>query len=495
MKQELVLAVDIGTTATKAILFDQAGDIAGVARSTYPTYMPQQGWAEQDPDEVLQGVVEAVRAAVTLVPEGSTLSAVALSSQLYSIIPLDADGRPLGKSMIWMDRRAVEEADTLQKHRSADQLYQATGCPIDSIYPLSKIAWIKQATRPRKPVKYVSIKEYIVQWLTGQYVVDWSIASATGLFDIRQMRWHPMALDLIGISDSQLSDPVSPRHMLRSWRQEALAATGLPQGVPLVMGGGDGPLASLGSDAKESWQVAVNVGTSAAARRIMQQPVTDPTGRLWCYVADEGLWALGGIVSSGGRVADWFRTEIGPGMSACEEDDFEQLNQLASSIDAGADGLIFLPYLGGGQCPDWGDDINGCYINLTFSHTRAHLVRATWEGIARSIHRVIEVLENQGGSITEVRLSGGLAGSKAWVQLAADMFNKNVVIPDTIEGSAAGAARIAWAALGKEGDKGKEQWGRISETIRPISQNVAFYARQKELFLHYYRRIANQLTP
>ena len=153
--------------------------------------------------------------------------------------------------------------------------------------------------------RFVSIKEYVLFQLTGQWVVDWSIASATGLFDIRNNRWDVAALDLLGLTASSFSEPVSPRQILRAWRPEIAAKIGLAGDTPLIIGGGDGPLASIGVGSYQSGALAINVGTSAAARILIREPIVDPGGRLWTYVADENLWVIGGIVSSGGIVYEW----------------------------------------------------------------------------------------------------------------------------------------------------------------------------------------------
>ncbi|HSB53966.1 MAG TPA: FGGY family carbohydrate kinase, partial [Gemmatimonadales bacterium] len=181
----------------------------------YPMLTPQPGWAEQDPAVVYPAVLEAIREAYTARPAGCFADAVAFSAQWYSTMPVAADDRALSPYLTWSDRRSAAIADGLRRSERGRRIYQATGCPLDAIYPLSKIIWLRQAGLPATPTRFVSIKEYVVRRLFGEYVVDWSMASSTGLFDIRRRDWSPEALEAAGIDRTRLSAPVSPYQTFR----------------------------------------------------------------------------------------------------------------------------------------------------------------------------------------------------------------------------------------------------------------------------------------
>jgi gluconokinase len=397
--------------------------------------------------------------------------------------------------LTWSDTRSADAAWRLRQDSVVLQNSKKTGCPIDSVYPFIKIHWLRENLQLPDQTRYVSIKEYVTHRLTGKWVVDWAIASATGMFDIRQLRWDPAALASLGIREGNLSRLVSPRTVLTTWTPDARETAGIPPGIPLVIGGGDGQLASLGVGAASSGALAVNVGTSAAARAIIREPQVDPLGQLWTYVVDEGLWVTGGMVSSGGIVFEWFLNNfisasgVADGStqdpSAIDPDLYAYVDRLASSVPAGAEDLLFIPYLSGAQAPDWQPRTRGSFTSIDLRHTRGHFSRAVLEGIARSIHRIAEAIEErQGRQFVEVYVTGGLTASDVWLQIAADMFGSTIAVPVTSEGSARGAAMLALIALGmKEGYEDFDGWSEPVRKVRPRLATQEMYQKQKRQFL------------
>lgn len=451
---EFVLAVDIGTGSTKAVLFDADLRQVSTIKKFYPILAPHRSWSEQEPETILSAVCEAIRETVVSLPENSRLLALSFSSQLYSILAVDSAGKALTSSLTWLDTRSAEAARAIGRRPEAQEIYQRTGCPIDAIYPLAKIGWLKENFSLPEQVKFISIKEYVLFHLLGRFVADWSTASASGLFDISRQQWAEAALALLNIGPANLSEVVPPRRIFTEWNGEVIRRLGLPSGIPLVIGGGDGPLASLGVGAHQAGVLAVNVGTSAAARLVISEARVDPGGRLWTYVVDEKLWVIGGIVSSGGLVYDWFLKNFlagtgGPQENGSLEHLHEYAGRMAAAAPPGAEELLFIPYLGGEQCPVWQPDTRGSFFGLDFRHDRSHLIRAVLEGITRSIYRVAESIRAASSDpLREVRVTGGLTSSPVWLQLAADMFGYPVVVPEIVEGSARGAALLAAVALG-----------------------------------------------
>lgn len=480
---DLILSVDIGTSATKAVLFDTDAKQVAIVKSHYPILTPHKGWSEQEPDVVFNGVLAALREITGLLPEGGRILGVSFSSQLYSILAVDAEGNALTNSLTWSDTRSAEIAQAIGQRPEARRVYRRTGCPIDAIYPLAKIRWLRENIDLPGTVKFVSIKEYIIYRLIGRWVVDWSIASATGLFDIEKYRWDKIALSLLNIGPANLSELAPPRQIFTRWNPEIIKLTGLPPDTPLIIGGGDGPLASVGVGAFNSNTLAVNVGTSAAARSIISEAKVDPEGRLWTYVVDEKLWVIGGIVSSGGIVYDWSLKNFFSGIDETEPDSgrvHETADSLASVVPPGAENLLFIPYLGGEQCPDWHPHTRGSFFGLDFRHHRGHFVRAVLEGITRSIYRVSESIQPMlNVQLNEVRVTGGLTSSPLWLQIAADMFGVPLVVPESAEGSARGAAILGLIALGiKSG---------IDNFVDPATEQRRVYPR-KEVHTYYQKQ-------
>jgi gluconokinase len=236
---DFILSVDIGTSATKAILFDTDVKQIAIVRKHYPIHSPRRGWSEQEPEVILDAVLEAIQEITDRLPEGSRVLGVSFSSQLYSVLAVDADGKALTNSLTWSDTRSAEIAQAISQRPEAQGIYQRTGCPIDAIYPLAKIQWLKENFKLPENTRFISIKEYVIFRLIGQWVVDWSIASATGLFDIKEHHWDKTALSLLGITPANLSELVPPRHIFTKWNQEIIDLIGLPPDTPLIIGGGD----------------------------------------------------------------------------------------------------------------------------------------------------------------------------------------------------------------------------------------------------------------
>jgi gluconokinase len=487
---DFILSIDIGTSATKATLFDTDAKQVAIVRKHYPIHAPHKGWSEQEPKVIFDAVLGATREITDSLPASSRVLGVSFSSQLYSVLAVDADGKALTNSLTWSDTRSAEIAQLISQHPEAQGIYQRTGCPIDAIYPLAKIQWLKENVElPEKNTKFISIKEYVIFRLIGRFVADWSIASATGLFDIKEHHWDKTALSLLSITPADLSELVSPRHIFTKWNQEIIDLIGLPPDTPLIIGGGDGPLASIGVGAYSSDTLAVNVGTSAAARLIISEAKVDPEGRLWTYVVDEDLWVIGGIVSSGGIVYDWFLKNFFSGIEETEDDGstkrvHEYADRLASAVPPGAENLIFIPYLGGEQCPVWRPHTRGSFFGLDFRHNRGHFVRAVLEGITRSIYRISEGIQSMlNGQFNEIRVTGGLTSSPLWLQIAADIFGTPIVVPESAEGSARGAAILAIVSLGLRSNV--EDFADLVVTrkrVHPREEIHTYYQKQYQEF-------------
>ena len=487
--RDFVLSVDIGTSATKAVLFDTDVQQIAIVRKHYPIHAPHKGWSEQEPKVIFDAVLEALEELVPSVPVGGRILGVAFSCQLHSLLAVDVDGNALTNSLTWSDTRSAGIAQWISQRPEAQGIYRRTGCPIDALYPLAKIRWIEENVELPENIKFVSIKEYVIFRLIGQWVVDWSIASAMGLFDIQELYWDKTALSLLGIAPANLSELAPPSRVFTKWNKEIADHIGLAPDTPLIIGGGDGPLASVGVEAYSSDTLAVNVGTSAAARLIISEAKIDPEGRLWTYVLDKDLWVTGGMISSGGIVYDWALRNFFSGTQETEGDSFtrhvhECADKLASAVPPGAEGLIFIPYLGGEQCPGWRPQTRGSFFGLDLRHSRGHFVRAVLEGITRSIYRISDSIQSMLNSqFSEIRVTGGLTSSPVWVQIAADMLGTPIVVPESVEGSARGAAMLAMVSLGlRDHIRDFADLIAVQKRVHPREEVHAYYQAQYRVF-------------
>ncbi|MCB9453045.1 MAG: gluconokinase [Anaerolineaceae bacterium] len=489
--ERVILAVDVGTSGVRAVLFDADAHYLQHVRTPYPMLFPRPGWNEQDPNTIASAVIETLKQAIQHIPAGITLAGVTFSAQMYSILALDEGGTPLCNSLTWGDTRSDDQIAALQGAASAD-LVQRTGCPTQAIYPLAKIRWLKTQLELPQRVKFVSIKDYVLYRLTGRLLADWSTASASGLLDITRFKWDSEALALGGITPDHLPELVSTRHILHDWLPEISATTGIPPGTPLIVGAGDAPLANIGVGATAEGTLAVNIGTSAAARFFTPVPQVDGQGRLWTYVADTGGWVVGGIIGSGGATYEWILKQmLRGGQHRSTEQLFREADQQAAAAPPGAGDLLFIPYFSGEQSPGWNARSTGAFYGMTFHHETQHYLRAAVEGILFAILRVSKTIEElRNRALHRIYLTGGFTTSQVWPQALADMAGVPVVVPSTAESSSRGAAIMGWIALG-QADSYAAFAPPEDHLIQPNGDTHALYQRRYAAFCSLNQQLQN----
>ncbi|OHD78063.1 MAG: hypothetical protein A3J97_00575 [Spirochaetes bacterium RIFOXYC1_FULL_54_7] len=452
IEKDRVLAVDIGTSSVRAMVFDAGGTILARTQICYPTLRPQPYYEEQDPDLVRRETYRAIAECLAQVGAGSLrVGGIAFSSQMYGIFPVDIDGRALCFNILWSDGRAGSQAESLKGKTAFGSLYASTGCPANSIYPLAKLLWLREE-RPaifEQAARFVSIKEYVLAPLVGEWIVDHSMASATGLLDITKRCWSEVALTVVGLDASRLSLPVLgdvafpfvDADLRRSW--------GLADDVRIFSGGGDGPLANVGSGAFEVGSVNIDLGTSGAARVVVDRPTVDSEGSLWCYCLSADRWTYGGIVTNVGNAYQWLASNIVSfGKDESPEAIFTRLNTYAAAVVPGAEGVRFLPYLRKARSPYWDDRLTGTVFGLGADHDLRHLARALLEAIAYDIAVIVDLMADQVELKPTIILTGGLSRNPLVAQLLADILDRQILVPDCNEGSVAGAAVMGFHGLG-----------------------------------------------
>ena len=427
----MVIGLDIGTTNVKAVAFDDDGRIVRASERHNTTLCPAPGFSEQEPEAVFQNVTAVLDDVLSHIGSSETLHGVVLSSAMHGLMAVDASGNPLTNILLWSDLRADEVARALRQGGEGAALYQRTGVPVHAMSPLVKLIWMRRR-RPdifHKAHKFLGIKDYVWYRLTGKYEVDLSVASATGLMNIRDKQWDDNILSSAGISLTRLPEIVSTTHR----------AT-LASGVPICIGASDGALANLGSGATAPGQVAVTVGTSAAIRTVVQQPVLDAQQRSFCYCLDAQRYIVGGASNNGANVLEWLRSALFRSPLTAEA----FANQ-ALDVPPGAEGLLFLPWLFGERAPLYDAQAQGALHGLRASHTQAHAVRAAMEGVIFNLRLIAEALEAH-APIETLHASGGFSHSDLWVRMLADIFQ----IPVALSGDGADASVQGAVRLGRE---------------------------------------------
>lgn len=493
-----LIGLDIGTTSTKAVAFSLTGGIWSEAYAEYPIHTPQPSFSEQDPEEIFRAVLQVIRKVVARHPDEELLG-VSCSSAMHSVIAMDISGKALTACIIWADTRSKEEAARIKGSREGHEIYMSTGTPIHPMSPLCKLAWLRkhQPGLFYSTYKFVSIKEYVLFRLFGRYLVDYSIASATGLFDIFRLQWHEGALAMAGVSARQLSEPVPPTYVLTGILQQCATYMDIRVDLPFVIGASDGCLANLGANAIRPGNAAVTIGTSGAIRVLADKPATDRRERIFSYILTEHHYVLGGAISNAGVVLRWFRDTF----AAAEIQEAQEkgmnayviLNQKAAGIHAGAGGLIFLPYLLGERAPVWDANARGVFFGVNINHTREHFLRAVLEGVMYAVYSVGKALQQTTGEINVIYANGGFVRSELWVQMLADVFGKKVLVTESFEGSAVGAALLGMKALGLMASfEEVEGLIPIIGTYEPDLKQHQIYMRNFDVFERLYDKLKDE---
>lgn len=491
---EYVIGVDIGTTSTKAIAFDVKGNIITEKKIGYPILAPKFSWNEQKPEEILKAVLNSIKYIVDKNKSNDKkLKGISFSSQMHSIIAMDKSGNNLTNCIIWADTRSKEYSNRFRESKRGHKIYMRTGTPIHPMAPLYKIMWLRDNMPEifKETYKFVSIKSYIFYKFFGKYIVDYSIASATGLFNIYELKWDEEALMLAGITKEELPVPVSTEFIVRNLKDEIANYLEIDKDVPFVIGASDGCLANLGTNAIRPGHAAITIGTSGAIRVMSSTPKSDDKGRIFCYILTKNHYILGGPSNNGGILLQWFRENFYSNelkqLGDKDIDTYKLLINEASEIPAGSDGLIFLPYLLGERAPYWDANAKGVFFGININHTRGHFVRAILEGVVYGIYSIGKALESVTGGIDLIYATGGFVKSPLWVQILADVFNKKVMVAKSHEGSCLGAAALGMKSIGLIKDLSEiKKMVSVSKIFEPNNKNHGIYRNNYQLFSKLY---------
>lgn len=462
--------IDLGTTATKAVVFDCEGEVIYQTSQEYPMYHPVVDWSTQRPEDLLDAVYQCL----SEITSNFDLSFVSFSAAMQSLILVDNHHQPLTDCMIWADNRAVAESEELKNSELGQEFYRISGIPIHSFSPMTKLVWLKQ----QKPDllatahKLISAKEYIWYHLTNEYTIDTTLASGTGLMDIHTLEWSDKILNFLSIQKTQLSIIVKSTH--RAYCKQ--------YNLELVSGGGDGVLANLGSGAISTDKMALTIGTSGAVRVVAEKPYIDAKMRTQCYHLVENEYLKLGAVNNGAVVLQWLKNQV-----LETNESYESLFEKAEKVQAGANGLLFVPYILGERAPIWDAKAKGIIIGLDMQHQQGHLIRAAMEGILYGLRQIAEVLvpNQKVRKKMNLMVSGGFAKSDFWLQMTADVFQMNVEVSNTIESSAWGAVLIGFESFGMK----ITPQNKIGKSFYPNQENEIIYNDGFEKFKQIYQRL------
>jgi len=330
-------------------------------------------------------------------------------------------------------------------------------------------------------------------------VIDYSVASATGMFHLKNLEWDSEALAIAGITEAHLSKPVPTTYYLSGMDSAYAADMGLLPDTPFVIGASDGVLSNLGVNAIDPGIVAVTIGTSGAIRTVTDRPITDEKGRIFCYALTDKHWVIGGPVNNGGMTFRWLRDELASAEVETAKrlgiDSYEVLTKIASKVAPGADGLLFHPYLAGERAPIWNPDARGSFFGLGLHHKKEHMVRAVLEGVIFNLYTVLLALQELIGVPSKIRATGGFARSELWRQMLADIFNQEVDVPESFESSCLGAVVLGRYALGEIEDLSiVSNYVGSTHVHTPVKENVERYEELLPIYINIYRKLETEYS-
>jgi xylulokinase len=439
-----LIGVDVGTSGTRALAVTTDGELVAEANRPHELLTPRPGWSEQDPgqwwDAAQAALAEVAAAAEDVVGLG-------LTGQMHGSVFLDSAGDVIRPALLWNDQRTAAECAEITERVGAERLLEIAGNPALTGFQAPKVLWLARH-EPDAYARVASVllpKDYVRLRLTGEHATDASDAAGTLLLDVRARDWSPAILDALEIPRAWMPAVHEGPEVTGTVRDDLAAELGLPRGLPVAAGGGDNAAAAVGVGVVREGSLSSSIGTSGVIFSHRDAFAPDPSGRVHAFChAVPGAWHLMSVTLSAGGSLSWWREQLGG--------DFDALVGEADAVEAGAEGLVFLPYLTGERTPHLDPDARGGFVGLTVRHGRGHLTRAVMEGVAFSMRDGLEIMRDLGTPDDDVRAVGGGARSPLWLQLQADVYGRAIRRTVIDEGPAYGAALLAGVAAGAFAD-------------------------------------------
>ncbi|QNA44231.1 gluconokinase [Lacibacter sediminis] len=496
---ECIITIELGTNAVRVYAFDLNGNIIGSLKGYCPTFHSEPDYSEQDPDQIFITMLYVLKNLLNEVlhPKKYKVLCICFSSSMHSVLAVDKRGNPMGKAITWADNRANKEAAKLKNSTLGKKIYSATGTPLHPMSPLTKIAWIKNNEKEKfKQVsKFLSLKAYILQQLTGEYVIDYSIASATGLLNIHKIKWEPESLKFAGITAAMLPDLVPVDTKVGKLNKAYQASLGLSADTKILVGSSDGCMAVLGDGVNGEGVATITVEDSGAVRVVSDKVMQDDKQRFFNYLLTENKYISGGPTNNGGVIFEWFTRQFGDFKNPFDlEHTMLELINDASKVPAGSDGLIFLPYLLGERAPIWNPNARGVFFGINIKHEKSHFVRSAIEGILYEIYSIGKTLEEH-RTINSLSINGSFGTLPFFTQMVADIYNKPVRLRQNYQSVSYGSYLLSATEMGiyKSLDEAAKTVV-LPDLATPDKQNNKMYLKYFKIFERLSTKLASEFA-
>ncbi len=490
---EYILGIDIGTTSVKIGLLSTTGELKHISTQEYSLITQGDNIIESKVDTYLTSCRAGIKDVLdkSQTSPGSIL-ALGFSSQGETLVCLNNKGEVLRNVIVWLDSRAIDEAEIIKRKIPIDKWYKTTGLPEPSpMWPLSKILWLKR-NEPEvfnKTSRFLTLKDYLIWRLTGEYITDPSVSSSTGYLDIIKKTWWNEALEIIGITKEKLPDLRDSSDVVGKTTDDAREIFGLPSGIPVINGGMDQMLGALGAGNIRPGVVTETTGTALTIIATVDNPTFDPERRIPCSPhCVYNKYVLMPYTETAGIILRWFRDNF-PSTEGIE--DYDRMLSLASEIPPGSEGLLLIPYFSGSFCPNFNPYAKGAFVGISLKHTRAHFIRAIVESVPFMLRENIELLRSLSVPIERVRSLGGASKNDIWLQIKSDVINLPIEVPSYSEASVLGAGILAGVGCGIFPDLEDtiSNIVKVNRVFRPDPKASSLYEKVYQEYLSLYKRL------
>lgn len=489
------IGVDIGTSGTKSVLFDEKGTVIASASQEYPLYQEKNGYAEQEPSDWYNASINTIKKIISESGvSADDICGVGISGQMHGLVMLDENNEVIRKSIIWCDQRTAKECEEITEKVGKERLIEITANPALTGFTASKILWVRNNEPDNyKKCRHILLpKDYVRFMLTGEYATDVSDASGMQLLDVPNRCWSDEVLEKLDIDKSLLAKVYESCEITGNITSKAAELTGLKEGTPVVGGAGDNAAAAVGTGIVSDGKAFTTIGTSGVVFAHTSEIQIDPKGRVHTFCcAVPGCWHIMGVTQAACLSLKWFRdnfcdTEVKEANEKGVSEYFIMDNE-AEKIAIGSDKLLYLPYLMGERTPHLDPDIRGIFFGISAMHTRAHFIRAVMEGVAYSLRDCKNIISEMGTEISDMMACGGGGTSPLWRSMLADLYDCPVKTVSCKEGPALGVAILAFVGTGVY-DTVEQACDAMIKTDK-VQEPDADASAQYEKYYQLYRKI------
>lgn len=499
-----IIGVDIGTSGTKTVLFDESGKVIASKTIEYPMYQPKNGYAEQDPKDWADATVNTLKAVVSQSGVSKDdIKGIGLSGQMHGLVMLDKDNEVIRNSIIWCDQRTAKEVEEMNAKLGERKLIEITANPALTGWTAAKILWVKN-NEPQNYERCRHIllpKDYIRFILTGEYATEVSDASGMQLLDVPNRCWSNEILSTLEIDKSLLGKVYESCEVTGTLTKKMAELTGLNEGTIVVGGAGDNAAAAVGTGVVEDGKAFTTIGTSGVVFAHTSSISIDALGRVHtCCAAVPGAWHVMGVTQGAGLSLKWFRDNFCGSEKETAKlmgvDEYYLMDKEAETVEVGSNRLLYLPYLMGERTPHLDPNARGVFFGLSAMHTKKDMLRAVMEGVSYSLRDCVEVFREMKIDINDMMACGGGGSSPLWRSMLADLYNCPVKTLASKEGPALGVALLASVGAGIYSSVGEacKQVIEVNKIQEPNAQNVGEYEKYYQLYREIYPALKNSFS-